>query len=726
MSQHPNLSRRHFLRVSAAAGGGLLISLQLPGAARTAAAATVAGTTATTTVADFAPNAWVRIAADGHVTVILNKSEMGQGISTSLAMALAEELDADWSKVGFEFAPAHPDYGHPGYGIQFTGGSTSTMGMTEPMRMAGATARAVLVAAAAQQWGVPEAQCRTENGAVWHDASKQSALYGALAAAAAKLPTPQEAPLKDRAQFRLIGKPLHRLDTPAKVAGTAQFGLDVYVPGMLTAVVAHPPTFGGKAKKIDDAAARKVPGVKDVIDVGSGVAVLAEGFWAAKQGRDALRIEWDLGPAAALSTEGMREEYRKLAGTPGLVARKTGDAAAAKAAATRNLEADYELPFLAHAPMEPLNCVVDLRADSCEIWAGSQFQTVDQGAAAATVGLPLEKVKLHTTLLGGGFGRRANPAADYITEACKIAKAAKVPVKMVWTREDDMRSGYYRPMWHSRIGASLDAKGAITGWRHTIVGQSILIGTPFEPMMVKDGIDSTSVEGAEDVPYAIPNVLVDLHTPKSNVPTLWWRSVGHSHTAFVVESFLDELAHTTGKDPLALRRELLVGKDRHLGVLNLAAAQAGYGQKLPEGHAHGLAVHFSFHSYAAVVLEVSLVDGWPKVHKATAAIDCGRLINPDTVRAQLEGAMGFALTAALYGEISLANGSVQQSNFHDYRLLRIHEMPAVDVHIVPSDAPSTGVGEPGVPPVAPALGNALFALVKKRVRRLPIRAEDLQ
>lgn len=726
MSLQPNLSRRHFLRVSAAAGGGLLISLQLPGAARAEGAATVAGTAETTTVADFAPNAFVRIAADGHVTVILNKSEMGQGISTSLAMALAEELDADWSKVGFEFAPAHPDYGHPGYGIQFTGGSTSTMGMTEPMRLAGATARAVLVAAAAKQWGVPEAQCRTENGAVWHDASKQSATYGALAAAAAKLPTPKEAPLKDRAKFQLIGKPLHRLDTPAKVAGQAQFGLDVYVPGMLTAVVAHPPTFGGKAKKVDDAAARKVPGVKDVIDVGSGVAVLAEGFWAAKQGRDALRIEWDLGPAATLATEAMREEYRKLAGTPGLVARKTGDAAAAKAAAARNLEADYELPFLAHAPMEPLNCVVDLRADSCEIWAGSQFQTVDQGAAAATVGLPVEKVKLHTTLLGGGFGRRANPAADYITEACKIAKAAKVPVKMVWTREDDMRSGYYRPMWHSRIGASLDAKGAITGWRHTIVGQSILIGTPFEPMMVKDGIDSTSVEGAEDVPYAIPNVLVDLHTPKSNVPTLWWRSVGHSHTAFVVESFLDELAHATGKDPLALRRELLVGKDRHLGVLNLAAAQAGYGQKLPEGHAHGLAVHFSFHSYAAVVLEVSIVEGWPKVHKATAAIDCGRLINPDTVRAQLEGAMGFALTAALYGEISLANGSVQQSNFHDYRLLRIHEMPAVDVHIVPSDAPSTGVGEPGVPPVAPALGNALFALLKKRVRRLPIRAEDLQ
>lgn len=730
MSHDPILSRRHFLRVSAAAGGGLLVAFQLQAAARSplAAGAVAGGEGAlrNSALADFAPNAFVRIATDGRITVILNKSEMGQGISTSLSMALAEELDADWTKVGFEFAPADPVYGHPGYGIQFTGGSTSTMGMTEPMRQAGATARAVLVAAAAQQWGVPANECRTENSTVIHDQTKKTATYGELAAAAAKLPTPKDAPLKDSKQFRLIGKSIHRLDTPAKVAGTAVFGLDVYVPGMLTALVAHPPAFGGKAKKIDDAAARKIKGVKDVVDVGSGVAVLADSFWAAKLGRDALRIEWDLGPNGALSSDTLREQYRKLAGTPGLVARKVGDTAEAKATASKNLEVDYELPYLAHAPMEPLNCVVDLRADSCEIWAGSQFQTVDQGAAAATVGLPVEKVKLHTTFLGGGFGRRANPAADYIVEACKIAKAAKVPVKMVWTREDDMRSGFYRPMWHSRIGASIDAKGAITGWRHTIVGQSIIAGTPFEPMMIKDGVDSTSVEGAEDVPYAIPNVLVDLHTPKVGVPTLWWRSVGHSHTAFVVESFLDELAHAIGKDPLALRRELLVGKDRHLGVLNLAAEKAGYGKQLPAGHAHGLAVHFSFNSYAAVVLEVSLVDGFPKVHRATAVIDCGRTINPDTVKAQLEGAVGFALTAALYSDISLQNGSVQQSNFNDYRLLRIHEMPAVDVHIVPSEEPSTGVGEPGVPPVAPALGNALFQLVKKRVRRLPIRAEDLQ
>ncbi len=718
MSHDPGLSRRSFLRVSAAAGGGLLLAFRLPAAPRAAAAPAPA--------ADFAPNAFVRIAGDGRVTVIVNKSEMGQGISTSLTMVVAEELDADWSRVGFEFAPVDPVYAHPGYGIQMTGGSTSTMGMTEPMRRAGATARALLVAAAAQEWKVPAAECRTENSAVVHGPSGKRAGYGELAATAATLPVPAEVPLKDPRHFRLIGKSTHRLDTPAKVAGTAVFGLDVHLPGMLTAVVAHPPTFGGVAKSWDDRATLQVRGVKAVVDVGSGVAVVAESFWAAKLGRDRLQIEWDHGANAKVSSSVLRASYAQLARTPGRIARKTGDAAAAARAAARTLDAEYELPYLAHAAMEPLNCTVDLRPDACEIWAGTQFQTVDQAAAAGVLGLPPAKVKLHTTFLGGGFGRRANPASDYIVEAAKIAKAVRAPLKLVWTREDDMRSGYYRPMWHSRITAALDASGAITAWTHTIVGQSIIEGTPFASFLIKDGIDGTSVEGAEDLPYAIPNLQVDLHTTAVPVPTLWWRSVGHSHTAFVVESFLDEVAHAAGTDPVALRRQLLAGKERHLGVLELAAARSGYGKPLPEGRAHGFALHFSFHTYVAIVLEVSLENGWPRVHKATCAVDCGQTINPDTVMAQLEGAVGFALSAALYSEITLQDGRVQQSNFHDYRLLRIHEMPAVEVHLVPSGAPPTGVGEPGVPPVAPALGNALFRLTGKRIRRLPIRPEDLR
>ncbi|MCC6669439.1 MAG: xanthine dehydrogenase family protein molybdopterin-binding subunit [Planctomycetes bacterium] len=709
-----DVSRREFLRVSATAAGGMLIAFRVP----------AAPATPTPPEPEFAPNAFVRIAADGRVTVIINKAEMGQGICTSLSMVLAEELDADWSRIGFEFAPVDPVYAHPGFGIQMTGGSTSTMGMTEPMRQAGAVARAMLVTAAARRWGVPEADCATAGGAVAHPRSGRRAGYGELAAAAARLPVPDGVPLKPAAQWKLIGRPTPRLDTRAKVEGSAVFSIDVNLPGMLTALVAHPPTFTGRARRIRDAAARAVPGVVDVVDVGSGVAVLAKGFWPAKLGRDRLEVEWDLGEAATLSSEALRQHYRELAGRPGLVAHKAGDVDAALAAG-RVLRADYEVPYLAHAPMEPLNCVVDLRADSCEIWAGSQFQTVDHAAAAAAAGLPGAKVKLHTTFLGGGFGRRANPASDYIVEAVKIAKAAKAPVKMIWTRTDDLRAGYYRPMWHSRVAAACDEAGAITGWRHTIVGQSIIAGTPFEPMMIKDGIDSTSVEGAADLAYAIPNVLVDLHTTKVPVPTLWWRSVGHSHTAFVVESFLDEIAAATRQDPLALRRRLLQGKDRLLGVLELAAAKSGWSTPAPAGRARGLAVHPSFNSFVAVVLEVSLERGWPRVHRATLAVDCGRTINPGTVTAQLEGAVGFALSTALYSAITLADGQVEQSNFHDYRMLRLHEMPAVDVHVVPSEAQPTGIGEPGVPPVAPALCNALFRLTGRRIRRLPIRREDL-
>jgi len=719
-----SLPRREFLRASVAAGGGLLLAFSWPlplGGKRAAAAAAAAGTAAEV----FAPNAFVRIATDGAVTVIINKAEMGQGVTTSLSMLLAEELDADWSRVGFEFAPADLVYAHPGFGIQMTGGSSSIFGMSEPMRRAGATARAMLVAAAAKRWVADATECRTENGVVIHPPSGRSATYGELATAAASMPAPTGVVLKEPEEFRILGRTHARLDTPEKIRGTAIFGLDVSLPGMLVAVVAHPPTFGGRAKKVRSDAARALPGVKHVVELPSGVAVVATGFWAAKQGRDLLEIDWDRGPNAGISTEGLREQYRALSRTPGLVARRDGDAAAAIGDAAKRLEADYEVPYLAHAPMEPLNCVVDLREDRMEIWAGSQFQTVDQAAAARVAGLDPSRVTLHTTFLGGGFGRRANPASDYIVEAVGIAKAVRAPVKLVWTREDDTRGGYYRPLWHSRFAAAIDKKGALAGWHHTIVGQSIIAGTPFEPFIIKDGIDGTSVEGGADLPYAIPNVQVELHSTKVGVPTLWWRSVGHSHTAFATECFLDEVAAALGKDPYEFRRGLLAAHPRHLAVLDRVAEGIGWGERRAPGRAVGIAVHASFGSWVAHAAEVSIEAGVPRVHRIVAAIDCGRVVNPDTVVAQLEGAAGFALGTALYSEITLRDGRVVESNFHDYRMLRIPEMPAVEVHIIESDAPSTGVGEPGVPTVAPAVANALFGLTGKRIRRLPFRSEDL-
>jgi len=743
MNTHPVVARRDFLKASVALGGGLLIGFRwltsdaaagigagsggavggAPGGA--AGAAGAAGVAGANNAAEFMPNAFVRVGTDGRVTVIINKAEMGQGVTTSLAMLLAEELDADWSRVGFELAPSTPEYGDPLYGMQMTGGSTSVKHMFEPLRHAGATARALLVAAAAQAWGCAAGDCTTEPGVVVHAASGRRAAYGELATAAASLPVPTDVPLKSPASFRLIGKPKPRLDTPAKVAGTAIFALDVTRPGMLVAVVAHPPVFGGKAKSVNSDKALAVPGVKQVVTIGNGVAVVATGFWAAKRGRDALQVEWDPASDASLSSAALHASYRALSRTPGLVARTTGDAATALAGAARTIEADYELPYLAHAPMEPLSCVVELRKDGCDIWAGSQFQTVDQASAAAVIGCKPEQVAIHTTFLGGGFGRRANPVSDYIVEAVQIAKQVGAPVKLMWTREDDLRGGYYRPLWHNRLRAGFDAQGALSAWAHTVVGQSIVAGTMFEPMMVQNGIDGSSVEGAENIPYAIPNVQVELHTTKPNVPTLWWRSVGHSHTAFAVESFLDEVAHAMGEDPVALRRRLLAGKSRWLGVLELAAKHAGWGTPLPAGRARGFAMHHSFDSWVAHVAEVSMQDGRPRVHRVTSAVDCGRVVNPDTVVAQVQGAVGFGLTATLYGAITLQDGRVEQGNFHDYRMLRIHEMPEVDVHIVPSEEPATGIGEPGVPPVAPAVCNALFALTGKRIRALPIRPEEL-
>ena len=677
----------------------------------------------------FAPDAFIRIDADDTVTLTLPKAEMGQGVYTSLPMLVAEELECDWRKVRVEAAPVRPAYNHTQWGpMQGTGGSSSVASEWERLRKAGAAAREMLLAAAAVVWNVPREDCRALEGRVIHKSGKALG-FGQLAGKAGRMPVPSEVPLKDPARFRIVGKPTLRLDTPEKVTGRAVFGLDARLPGMLTAVVARCPVFGGRLKSVDSARAKAVPGVREVFPVPSGVAVVADGFWPAKKGRELLEIVWDEGEGAGLLTASLREKYQALVATPGMAARRDGDPDKALAGAARRIAADYEVPFLAHAMMEPLNCLVDFRPGSpgrCEIWTGTQFQSVDRDAAARVLGLDPGQVEIHTTYLGGGFGRRANPASDFVVEAAEVAKVLKKPVMVVWTREDDIKGGYYRPFWYDRLEAALDPGGNPVAWKHTIAGQSILTDTVFSGMIV-DGIDATSVEGAADLPYAIPNVRVDLHSPVIPVPVQWWRSVGHSHTGFVVESFIDELAHAAGRDPYEFRRGLLGEHPRWKKVLETAALKAGWGEPLPAGRGRGIAVHESFGSYVAQVAEASVSDaGKVRVHRVVCAVDCGLAVNPETIAAQMEGGIVFGLTAALYGAITFKEGRVEQSNFRDYPMLRIGGMPNVEVHIVPSAEPPSGVGEPGVPPIAAAVANALFAATGKRIRTLPIRPEALK
>jgi isoquinoline 1-oxidoreductase beta subunit len=731
MSENPieNVSRRRFLQGGAA---GLTLGFFVP---TLAANMLIAAGKAQAAETDFEPNAFLRIGTDNSVTVIAKHLEMGQGTYTGLATILADELDADWNLVQVEGAPTNARlYNNLLWGpAQGTGGSTAMANSWEQMRKAGATGRAMLVAAAARRWKADEAGITVRDSVVMHPASGRKATFGELALAAAGEAVPTKVKLKDPSEFRLIGKQAKRKDSASKTDGSAQYTQDVFLPGMLVAVVAHPPLFGAKVKSFDAGRAKAVKGVVDVVQIPQGVAVLAKDTWSAKKGRDALSVSWDESAAFKLGSAEILARYRKLAETPGQIAKQTGDSARAIAGAAKVVSAAYEFPYIAHAPMEPMNCVVHLGAHGCEIWNGEQLNTGDQYALASLFGFKPEQVRINMLYAGGSFGRRACKDSDYVLEAAHIAKAinGRAPVKLVWMREDDMRGGYYRPLYYHALEAALDNGGRLTGWHHRLVGQSILAGSAFAKAMIKNGIDATSVEGAANLPYAIPSLTVDLHTPTDiGVPVLWWRSVGSSHTAFSTETFLDEVAAAMGKDPVALRLELLTEHPRHAGVLKLAAEKADWGKPLEtaagERRGRGVAVHESFNSYVAQVAEVTVgKDGSLKVDRVVCAVDCGTAINPDNIRSQVEGAVGFALSAALYGEITLNEGRVEQGNFDRFQLLRIGEMPVVEVHIMPSTAAPTGIGEPGVPPLAPAVANAIAAATGKRLRRLPFNTGEL-
>jgi isoquinoline 1-oxidoreductase beta subunit len=662
----------------------------------------------------------VRIAADNSITVIAKHLEFGQGVYTGLGTILAEELDADWARIKVLSAPADPmHYNNLFWGqAQGTGNSSSIANSWDQLRQAGAAARAMLVQAAANAWRVPAAEVTTAKGILSHASSGRSATYGAFARQAAALPLPASVTLKDPRAFSLIGKKLPRVDVAAKIDGSAVFALDVVRDNMLTAVFARPPRFGGKVKSLDASAAKAINGVVDVIAGSTRVAVLATGFWAAKMGRDALKIEWDESDAEKRGSAELLVEYRRLLDQPGLSARNDGDAERAIAGAAKVFTADYEFPYLAHAPMEPLNCVVELSDNRCQIWSGSQSQTIDQVVAARITGLNPGQIEINTMLAGGSFGRRADP--ELVNNAVSVAKAigGGAPVRVVWTREDDIQGGQYRPLYVHRLRAGLDRAGRIVGWHHRIVGQPISTGA---------GIDTSSVQGAATLPYAIPNLAVDLHATSVGIPVMWWRSVGSSHTAYATETFFDELAHGAGKDPIALRLALLGGESRSANVLRLAAAKANWGRALPSGHFHGVAVHEWAGSHVAQVAEIRVANsGVVKVERVVCAVDCGTVINPDIVKAQIEGGIAYGLGAALYNAITLTEGRVEQTNFQDYKPLRMSDMPEVIVHVVPSSRPPSGVGEAGVPPIAPAVANAIFAATGKRVRTLPFAGQNLR
>jgi isoquinoline 1-oxidoreductase beta subunit len=671
----------------------------------------------------FAPNAWLRLSADGTTTVVCGSAEMGQGVLTAIPMLLAEELDADWKKVRVEQAPVDKAYDNPMFGMQATGGSTTVRAHWDPLRKAGAAAREMLVAAAAAQWKVPAGECRTEAGQVMHSSGRKLA-YGALVPAASKLPVPAEPKLKDPKDFRILGKRTRRLDTPGKINGTAKFGIDAQVPGMLVAVMARAPQPGAKPAKLDDSRAKAVKGVRQVITIPHGVAVLADGYWAAKKGRDALVIDWDLGAAKDLSSAKVSAMLAEGAANAGAIAVDAGNVKDAVATSAKTLDASYEAPYLAHACMEPLNCTAWVKGDSVEIWAGTQSQGPNQGILSQVASVTPAKVKVNTLLLGGGFGRRFAP--DFTIDATLLSKISGKPVKLIYTREDDMAAGFYRPAAVAKFEVALDDKGAPTMLKCGVGSPSIMAASGF--MKIPDnGVDTFAMEGIADHPYDIANQRLAYGRQEPGPQVWFWRSVGHSQNIFFMESFIDELAAAAKADPYEYRRALLTKQPRYKGVLELAAQKAGWGSPLPAGVFRGIAVAQSFGSYVAEVAEVSIgSDGTPKVHRVVAAVDCGMTVNPQTIERQIEGGIVYGLSAALYGRITLKDGRVEQGNFHDYPVLRLTEMPKVEVHILPSSEKPGGIGEPGTPPIAPAVANAIFAATGKRLRGLPFDTAQLR
>jgi len=711
------VSRRRFLSASAAAGGGLLLSLTLPFAR--------GQVTATTGPGDFEPNAFIRIGRDGQIVLTMPYVEMGQGTYTSIPMLIAEEMEVDLSQVRLEHAP--PDeklYVNPLLGVQATGNSNAIRGAWQPLRRAGATARTMLIAAAAKQWNVDATSCRAQNGVVHHEASRRSAKYGDLSAEAATMPVPETVALKAPSDFKLIGTPAKRLDIAAKIDGSAAFGIDARPPGVKIATLAQSPVFGGRLKSVDDSAAKDIKGVRQIVRLDDAVAVVADHMWAAKQGLAALKIEWDDGPHAKLTVEDIAQELAVATRSPGPVAQHIGDADQALASAVTKIEATYEVPFLAHATMEPMNCTAHVRSDGCEVWVGSQVIGRAQAAAAKVAGMPLDKVIVHNHLIGGGFGRRLE--VDGVTRAVQIAKQVDGPVKVVWTREEDIQHDMYRPYWLDRISGGLDADGMPVAWKRRFAGSSIV--ARWLPPGFKNGIDDDSVEGAINLVYDLPNLHVEyLRVEPPGIPTAFWRSVGPSHNVFVTESFMDELATAAKRDPVEYRRALLDKSPRAKGVLDLAAQKSGWGLRLPDRVGRGVAVQFAFGSYMAHVAEVEVArDGVVRVRRVVCAVDCGTAVNPDTIESQVQSAIMFGVTAGLYGAITLKDGRVEQSNFHDYRVLRMNEAPTVEVHIVASTEPPGGMGEAGTSCVVPAVANAVFAATGKRVRKLPIDSTALK
>ncbi|GAB4055885.1 xanthine dehydrogenase family protein molybdopterin-binding subunit [Spirosoma litoris] len=716
MNKADKINRRDFLKIGTLASGGLLMAFATPAEARQALLSTTSNTGATL-------NTYLRIGEDNSIHIILSKVEMGQGIWTTLPMLIAEELDCDWKKIKVEASPpgkASDFLENPVY--RSTGGSESTVQEFDRCRIAGATAREMLVAVAARRLGVKPEACRTENGYII--AGDKRISYGEVATEASSLPIPS-VKLREPKDWKYIGKSQKRLDAPEKINGKAIYGLDIDFPGLLTAVVAHAPVFGGTVKSVDATKAKAIKGVRQIVQIPTGVAVLADNFWAAKVGRDALKIDWDLGPTANLDSTTQLEEYKQITKTGGLTIRKKGDVTAALTKAVKTIDATFSFPYLAHAPMEPLNCTVKILPDTCEVWTGTQSHLLHQAEVAAFLGFKPEQVQFYTPFLGGSFGRRGSFSSDWVMEAVHIAKVSGKFIKLVWSREDDIKGGYYRPVYVHGVQIGVGTDGLPLAWQHRIVGQSLFTGTPLADMIVQKGIDYSSVTGGAPYSDSVPDYSFELHTTSVGVPVLPWRSVGSTHTVFVVEALIDELATLAQKDPVDYRRSFFKNHPRHLAALNLAAEKAEWGKPLPTGQFRGVAVCEAMGSYVCQIVELSIVDRQVRMHRVVCAIDCGLSVNPDGVRAQMESGIVYGLTAALYGEITLEKGQVKQSNFHDYRMLRINETPEIEVYIVPSTEKMGGAGEPGVAPIAPAVANALAAATGKRIRRLPVRMEDL-